>query len=1718
MPSLPLLKALGLNFSPNQLEVEPGSLVEASNVIIRRDNVIESRRGYALYGTSMGDTADRCKQLITYKNKLIRHFSNHLQYEDGLNNEGLVTFVDFEKTTSGGVLEPQTGLKIKSIEANSNLYFTSSEGIKKISAKSAEGFGNSSITQAGGIKALDSQVFLNVSLGDSSSFLPSDAGVAYKVVWGTKDANSNLVLGAPSDAVTILNPLLELCLRDFSNFLFQLTNVTASGSSLLNDTDYYSSLALPINGNAVELRNNLISLAKKLDKDLVFATHNGSGSAFSPLAISSTSVSSGVVTINFSAPGSANDYFSLGDKINIPAESSGSILGFTSNNVSIDGINTSQIITSRDTGYIKFTAKDYTANNPVGISGTITNISTVPAQGTGVVVLACSDHKLKDQQRVRISGSNSAPSINGDYLITYLSKDTFSVDLKKEYTKSSPLAQDISCTNHGYIAGDSISFDVTTPLDESVTFTDATNRVNLSNHGLQSGNIVTFKSISNTTGITTNTNYYVISPSTNDFQLATTLNGTAIDLVVSGSGTGTMNRVIKGSTYYVLSDNLTTNTFRVSTTINGAINIITGSGKVAKVIPQIGTAASWNILVDAATSTTQIESNLFRSITEPDEQSTPATNAQLLSLQNYLSLIISNLQDFVSAHSNKIISTSVYASYLETIGTTTSASVTLKITLPESIKQYTASSNPYFYQIYRTAIGVVSGVSSITDISIIQEYYQIEEKFPTSDEIASGIVTFVDVTPEAIAGTGAYLYTNERSGEGGLQANDIPPFALDINRFKGYTFFSNTSTRQRKSLTLIGATSMFDAFNISNPYKLTISDGIKTNTYTFVTGVPEKTRLACNQASTLSIGVGNYFTINSANNETSYYVWYSVSGSSTDPGSTFGLSGKKGIRVSVNLVDSALVVAQKTAAALNNNMVDFSAEVESLTSTVIVTNKKDGETTNATIGTLPVGFSITIQTEGRGENASNKQVLLSKGGEFLSPSIAIEETVKSLISVINKNNDEIVNAFYISGTNSTPGTFLLEGRTLSSNEFYITTSSSVIGESFNPDLSPSANAITGITSVDSTTSLVTTSSAHSLLNGDKVIICNSNSLPLVNGTPKTDGVHAVICDNTTTSTTFKIAVQISSAATQGRFESLSEAESSSNEEQPHRIYYSKYQQPESVPIANYIDIGATDKAILRIFPLRDSLFVFKEDGLYRLSGEVAPFTVALFDSSCILFAPDSLSIANNQLYGWTTQGISSITEAGVSVISRPIDTEILKKASSQFTNFKTATWGVGYESDNSYTVYTTDKTIDEIATIGFRYSNLTNSWTTVDKTVTCGLVNPADDKLYLGAGDTNYIEKERKEFTRYDYADRELSFDIADGALSGAVLSLPSVLSLSAGDVVVQTQTLTVFEFNSLLQKLDLDLGVPSSNYYSSLSAQAGDNLRQKLEELAQKLDTELSGGYASSIASLSGSILTAEIGGPTKITTSSNHNLQSGRVVSIVNSNEGFIDGTFEVTVLTSTSFTIPVNLRSADSGGTFTTQDNNFQDIKTCYNIIVSKLNADAIVSYGNYRQLDNDTIQEAIISSINKITKTITLNLPLEYVVGPILIYKAIRCEYKYAPLTLGDPLGLKHIREATMMFSSKAFTAAELSFSTDLLPEFISVPFYGDGSGIFGHQTFGQGFFGGASNSAPFRTYLPRQCQRCRYINIGFVHQTAREQFAIYGVTLTGEVGQSTRAYR
>lgn len=1179
----------------------------------------------------------------------------------------------------------------------------------------------------------------------------------------------------------------------------------------------------------------------------------------------------------------------------------------------------------------------------------------------------------------------------------------------------------------------------------------------------------------------------------NDLFFADTI-GTLAPLKLTGatisSGICTIAFDVAGqnpSNYFTAGDKIKLALFSpASGTLNGIQTVASVSDSPKNIT--FNTTASGAVTVTGAT----IKSGTYENIAQPGTIDLPTPNSELLEIQTYLEEIITGLQFEKSTGTPPAINSVSQIDFIEPLSVTKASSVKLVITIPEGI------TTDYFLQIYRSPLSTATGTTVLDDLTPSDELQLVYEAYPTSAEISASEMVVIDVTPDEFRG--ANLYTNPATGEGILQANDLPPFAKDVNRFKNVVFYANTRTRQRKQLSLLGVQNMITDYNNSIIPKVTILQGNVVNTYSFVTGVAEVNDVLCDTGSTLNAsGPGSYFLINSAQDETEYYVWYQI-GTSTDP----AIAGKIGIEVVASASDTAAQIATKTASTIKTVVIDFDAEIVTST-TVRIYCQKAGYTTAAVDG--DTGFTITEQTAGRGENASNNEVLLSSA---VSVATAVDETARSFIRVLNKNNNEVVYGYYLSSANDVPGKIFLEAKTLSSEIFYIIGNNANTGASFNPDISGDF-VISGVTLGSSP--VITTVAAHGLANGDNVVISMTDSTPVI------DGIYTVYA---VTTNTFQIdlPLPITIIGTSGTGIKDTNSVFSENEAKINRVYYSKFQQPESVPLLNYLDVGDADKEILRIFPLRDSLFVFKEEGLYRISGETAPFTLALFDSSTQLTAPDSVDVNNNLLYGLTTQGVITVSEGGVNIISRAIDDIILKIP--VFSNYKTRSFGVGYESDNSYTLWTVQTSNDESATIGFRYSSLTNTWTAFNKQFGCGFINPSDDRSYYGAGDINYIEQERKDFTRLDYADREYTIQLTTGNYLNNVLKLNSVSNISVGDVLTQSQFLTVYQFNMLLKKLDTDTGIVDNDYYSTLKAVGGADLRSKLVALAAKLDADPKSGdhnYSATIASLTGSITSNSAANPTVVTTSAPHNLLTGRYVSITSSNSTpSISGSWTITKTGASTFTVPTEVTVAGSAGSFTTLDSSFQDIKGCYNIIITKLNADTGVGFSNYAQITTTTDFEAIVTSIDAVQKKVTLNLTLDFVLGPLTQYKAINTSIVYSPNTFGSALTYKHLREATVMFESQAFTSATLSFATDLLPEMMPVPFSAQTNGIFGHQQFGSGFFGGGAHAAPHRTWIPRQCHRCRFIITKFEHSVAREYYRIYGISITGEDTGSTRAYR
>lgn len=574
---------------------------------------------------------------------------------------------------------------------------------------------------------------------------------------------------------------------------------------------------------------------------------------------------------------------------------------------------------------------------------------------------------------------------------------------------------------------------------------------------------------------------------------------------------------------------------------------------------------------------------------------------------------------------------------------------------------------------------------------------------------------------------------------------------------------------------------------------------------------------------------------------------------------------------------------------------------------------------------------------------------------------------------------------------------------------------------------------------------------------------------------------------------------------------------SASESLPNRLFFSKQSQPDSVPLVNYFDVGPRDKEIKRIIGLRDSLFIFKEEGIYRLFGNIsANFQVVLFDSSSNITATDSAVVLNNQIYVLTSQGVARVSETGVNIISRPIENLFTKVMNIPY--YQWISYGISYEADRSYLLFTPSESDDTTATIAFRFNTFTETWTTWERNYNCGVVHPAENKLYFGAVEDNYIEVERKTLTRTDYADRIISGKTIVAKISDTKITLSGNQNLDIGDSLVQTQTVTISQINRLINKIKNDSYLNPTNSIVLTEAVPFNNLALKLKEITAVLnvaDTSLFTQGAASVLNHNPIINMPghqfQTGDYVTIGTSTVPNILTNLIYKIVvyDANHVFLQDENGHTITPSMSF--PFGVLTNIKEIYYASGLNTFSLLQNEFNGIVTRLNASPSAFYTNY-QLSEGTVEiEAHIKTFNAYNTQITIDNPNAFIIGACDTHKGINVVAIYAPQHFGDPSIWKHVRESKIMFEADNFEGAYLGFNTDITNDFEEIAFSMEGNGSWGGVPWGDFTWGGEGLQVPFRTLIPRQKQRCRFIKARFRHVNSRNKFAIYGISFVFEGG-------
>lgn len=242
-----------------------------------------------------------------------------------------------------------------------------------------------------------------------------------------------------------------------------------------------------------------------------------------------------------------------------------------------------------------------------------------------------------------------------------------------------------------------------------------------------------------------------------------------------------------------------------------------------------------------------------------------------------------------------------------------------------------------------------------------------------------------------------------------------------------------------------------------------------------------------------------------------------------------------------------------------------------------------------------------------------------------------------------------------------------------------------------------------------------------------------------------------------------------------------------NQVLPNGLYISKPNEFEAFPLLSFILIGSKDAAIQRIFPLKNSLIIFKEDGIFSLRGDNRnDFTVVPLDTSIYCNAIESIVEINGNLYAMTLSGVVQVSETNVSIVSRNI--EPLLTAVFTDVDFSNNTYATVIEGARIYAVTTI--TPNDGAATTYVYDVIENKWTTSTKLYKQGIIKRSDNTHYAITTDDKII-KMRRSSNKLDYCDEDAVVssvtNVAADFLSCFVVSL---LTIEDGDVLVWDNTI----------------------------------------------------------------------------------------------------------------------------------------------------------------------------------------------------------------------------------------------------------------------------------------------------------------------------------------
>ena len=193
----------------------------------------------------------------------------------------------------------------------------------------------------------------------------------------------------------------------------------------------------------------------------------------------------------------------------------------------------------------------------------------------------------------------------------------------------------------------------------------------------------------------------------------------------------------------------------------------------------------------------------------------------------------------------------------------------------------------------------------------------------------------------------------------------------------------------------------------------------------------------------------------------------------------------------------------------------------------------------------------------------------------------------------------------------------------------------------------------------------------------------------------------------------------------------------------HWLMWSKEGQPEAVPGTHFATIGSERHPIKRIVGTRDAVFVFKGDGVWRVTAS-GPDSVRIdeHDQTLRILHPDTAVELDDKVYLWSNQGIVAVGDGGKLAISDSSIEKTIRAFSHTLAADDTieGVFGVAWQSADTYLLGVPANSTDGYAEFVYAFNSKTMTWVrwtfeSDSRTLRCGGYDPAGDLMYLAGDD-----------------------------------------------------------------------------------------------------------------------------------------------------------------------------------------------------------------------------------------------------------------------------------------------------------------------------------------------------------------------------------------------